>query len=97
MLLPELRDPRGSASWGEDAAFHFDLAAELGMCSLCAPGPLGLSGRKQPGPGGRFNLHLTSASCFLHGSLLVFHRGVPEDSLISAENLEGLRTNSCQN
>lgn len=75
--FPELGDLHESASWGEDGGLPFDLDGELELCVLHTLEPLELRGVGTTWPCGvsfPFNLH------FLHGSLLVLHRGVPEDS-----------------
>lgn len=94
MLSPELKDLHGSASWGEDGGFHLDLIGELESCVLHTFEPLGLRRWEQPGPMD-FLFHLTFISYMAH--YWCFTEGFLRIHLISAENLEGLRTNSCQN
>lgn len=64
------------------------------MCVLHALEPLGLRGWKQPGPV-ESHLHLTSIFYMAH--YWCFTEGFLRIRLVSAENHEGLRTNSCQN
>lgn len=79
---------------GEDGGFCVDLVGELEVCVLHALEPLGLRRWKQPGTV-KFHLHLTSIFYMAH--YWCFTEGFLRIHLISAENREGLRTNSCQN